>query len=136
MSPMLLMALWFLVAAITTWLKLNNSPLQIVLYKLQIICGFLIMLSVADAGLLNKFARYSIYTMPVFLFHEPLLTVFKKISMVVLTHTPQIELLIFLIAPVITILICVVLSAILTCMTPKFYRLLTGGRQLLVKKTL
>lgn len=62
----------------------------------------------------------------IFLVHEPLLTIIKKI--LYLISGSQLIFVIYIIAPIICIITCIILGNILKKNTPKVYYILTGGR--------
>lgn len=74
--------------------------------------------------LLKNLAGYSFF---VYVAHEPLLTVIKKI-LLYMGHSSIWILLIYFIAPIITISICLTIGRILRKYTPKFYAFISGGR--------
>lgn len=122
------MIMWIIISASSIYFKLVGFSEWMLLTKLQILWGSMLMLKVADAGVFNNLARYSIYTLPVFFFHEPLLTLVKKLVAVTLPHTPLIDLVIFFAAPVLVILASAAVSIKMAQIMPTLYNLLLGGR--------
>lgn len=80
--------------------------------------------SIRDSFLLKNLVGYSFF---VYVAHEPLLTVIKKI-LLYMGHSSIWILLIYFIAPIITISICITIGRILRKYTPKFYAFISGGR--------
>lgn len=73
---------------------------------------------------INKFAKYSFF---IYVTHEPLLTVIKKL-LLRLGNSPILILFIYFIAPIVTIFICITIGRILNSYFPKFYAFISGGR--------
>ncbi len=74
--------------------------------------------------LLKNLAGYSFF---IYVAHEPLLTVVKKI-LLYMGHSSIWILLVYFIAPVITISICIIIGRMLRGYFPKFYAFISGGR--------
>ncbi|MEG0857292.1 MAG: acyltransferase [Terrisporobacter sp.] len=78
-----------------------------------------------DLGKEMKLAKYGIF---IYFFHIPLQSIIKKLWFKVMPITDISSLLIFFVAPVITIIICALTGIFLRKYMNKFYGLLTGGR--------
>lgn len=64
----------------------------------------------------------------IFAFHEPILTIFKKGLIFLAGKTEFTSILVYFLAPIITILISIAVGAILRQRATSFYQLITGGR--------
>ena len=73
---------------------------------------------------LKKLAGYSFF---IYVAHEPLLTVIKKLLLCI-GGSPIMILIIYFMAPLITICVCVVIGCLLKDRFPKFYAFISGGR--------
>lgn len=80
--------------------------------------------SIRECFLLKHLAGYSFF---IYVAHEPLLTVVKKI-LLYMGHSSIWILLVYFIAPVITISICIIIGRMLRGYFPKFYAFISGGR--------
>lgn len=72
-----------------------------------------------------RLAKYGIF---IYFFHIPLQSIIKKLWFKLMPITEVSSLLIFIIAPIITIIICIATGIILRKYMRKFYMILTGGR--------
>lgn len=68
------------------------------------------------------------YTFFIYAFHEPLLAILKKTGYYILGTNEQSSISIYLVAPIITISVALMLAKIIQTITPRFYHLITGGR--------
>lgn len=73
---------------------------------------------------LKKLAGYSFF---IYVAHEPLLTVIKKLLLCI-GNSSILILIIYFMAPLVTISICIVVGCILKSKIPKFYAFISGGR--------
>lgn len=73
---------------------------------------------------LKKLAGYSFF---IYVAHEPLLTVIKKLLLCI-GNSSILILMIYFMAPLVTISICIVVGCILKSKIPKFYAFISGGR--------
>lgn len=64
----------------------------------------------------------------IFAFHEPLLTIFKKGLIFMAGNTEFTSILVYFLAPIITILICMAVGTLLRQQASSFYQFITGGR--------
>lgn len=78
-----------------------------------------------DLGKEMKLAKYGIF---IYFFHIPLQSIIKKVWFKIMPLTDVSSLIIFFVAPVVTIIICALTGIFLRKYMNKFYRLLTGGR--------
>ncbi|MBI1767583.1 MAG: acyltransferase [Bacteroidetes bacterium] len=128
-----LSALWLLIVLLTTSLITFNRDIFVfnALNNLGILIGILSVWSLYDHVDHGQIAKYSIlfgYSFFIFVFHEPMLTILKKGMFFLLGRTNFSSLLIYVVAPVITIGLSMLLSLILRRRTPRLYNLATGGR--------
>lgn len=124
--PYLFTGLWFAICISVTHWQLNYAW-----HSLGIICGIIALWTLYDLiyPALNKLILNSpIYSLSFFIYlvHEPLLTVIKKTLYSI--SGSQLTFIIYIIAPIICIITCIILGNILKKGTPKLYYILTGGR--------
>ena len=81
-------------------------------------------LFIRESPLLKNLAGYSFF---IYVAHEPLLTVIKKLLLLI-GHYSNWILLTYFIAPIVTISICITVGKILRAYYPKFYAVISGGR--------
>ena len=129
--------IWILLVLIKTYLVYINSENEWfirILHKSSILIGIisiwllydLIFRKVDILG--SKFYLLFQYTFFLYAFHEPLLTIFKKLLFYILGNSEFSSFLIYIIAPMITILLSIIIGSITRKMTPKLYYIMTGGR--------
>lgn len=101
------------------------------LHKVSVLIGILAVWSLYDS-LINggmktdiKALKYSFF---IYVFHEPMLQFLKKILFYLTYKNELISLIIYIVAPIITILICIIVGFILRLAAPKFYLFICGGR--------
>lgn len=76
----------------------------------------------------RKLLSFSSYSFFIYLSHEPLLTMIKKGLFYITGYSELISMANFLIAPILTILICVNSAKLIHSLHPKFYHMINGGR--------
>jgi hypothetical protein len=81
-----------------------------------------------DHKYIAKFSYAFGYTFIIFVFHEPILTIFKKGMFFLLGSTNFASLFIYFIAPLMAICCSVFVGYVLKRQTPGFYNAVTGGR--------
>jgi surface polysaccharide O-acyltransferase-like enzyme len=131
----LMLLVWFLILTTKTILPLfeTNELLKSIFLKASILIGI-----VALWGFLDRFTnrlatnKVFLYGMTfsffIYLFHEPLLTIVKKALFAALSFTSFTSLIIYLVAPIITILLCVFVGVIFKALAKSLYLFSTGGR--------
>ena len=128
---------WIVAVVIKTSLELINfKPLFAIniFLKASILLGILAIWSLYDAlkkSNQNKiFFKKSIVETSFFIFalHEPLLTIVKKVCFFMIGKENNKPLIVYIISPIITIIICITVGLILKKYLNKFYSILTGGR--------
>ena len=68
------------------------------------------------------------YVFPIYLFHEFNLTFFRKLLSAILPNTVLFVVLEYFLCPLIIIVYCIMLSIVLNKISPKLYKIITGGR--------
>lgn len=134
-SVFYLMAFWvILVGFKSALLYFDCNPLltQIVL-KLSILVGMIAFWGIYDVFCSRDSSKKGVlkisgFTFFIFAAHEPMLTIFKKVLFVVLNQTPMSHLEIFILAPLLAIISCLLLAMILKKYITAGYGLITGGR--------
>lgn len=112
----------------------DNSYLLLILHKISILIGIVAIWSFYDIWVKNRdltkstlyaFSNYSFF---IFVFHEPMLSFLKKILFYVTNKNELMSLLIYIIAPLITIVMSLLIGCYLKRFVPKFYSIISGGR--------
>lgn len=134
-SPILLLSLWLILLIIKLYLNYINGDvfLKLLIHQFSILVGMMALWGSYDA--IFKKRKYtpsknSVILLSFFLFvsHEPLLTIIKKLFYFVLGISELTSLIIYIISPVITITICLFAGQIVKKSAPRMYMVLTGGR--------
>ncbi len=118
---------------------LRNNFISIVLVKIIIITGILAVWSLYDKLFINKDLSghrfYFICSFSFFLyaFHIPTLNMFKRGLFHFMEKSDFTSLTIYFAAPILTISIGLLLGYYLKLLNPKFYAIITGGRQNIIK---
>lgn len=110
-----------------------NSILELMLLKASILIGIIAFWngydSIAYFKRENKKLNYIVsFSFFLYLFHEPFLTIVKKLLFSLLPKLPQFYLLVYFLAPLITILTALLLGSFLKYKMSSIYRFITGNR--------
>jgi len=115
-------------------INFQNEWLIRILHKSSILVGIIsiwfmydLIFKKVDIGK-TKYYQLFQYTFFLYAFHEPVLTIFKKAFYYILGQSELSSFLIYIIAPIITILVSILVGSIARKIMPKFYYLMTGGR--------
>jgi uncharacterized phage infection (PIP) family protein YhgE len=104
------------------------------LSKINILAGILSFWFLYDRVFKNsdvsatKYYSLFQYTFILYAFHEPLLLIIQKILYFLIGKTEFSSFLIYIVAPIIGIIICIISGFYIQKWFPKFYYLITGGR--------
>jgi peptidoglycan/LPS O-acetylase OafA/YrhL len=136
-TVILLLILWLIWVAFRTYLALKPDIDHYAVHRHLIgftLIGFVLLWFVYDLvdEQLRKwkwFGMASLYSFGVFLFHEPLLTIVKKIVVRVLGPNDLSLLFAFFMAPLIGLLVSLLFSKFLSAKLPLVYGLFTGNRR-------
>lgn len=129
--------LWVFILGIKTYfffLDLEFDLLIKLLHKSSILVGIISLWAMYDKVYgrinLNKSLLQDVfkYTFFIFAFHEPILTIYKKLFYFLMGETELSSFLIYIFAPLITILTSIISAFILINISVGFYKLITGGR--------
>jgi hypothetical protein len=129
--------LWIAIVLIKTrlgFLEFRNLLLISILHKISILLGILTINHLYDILFKNmdvaKTNAYKIVTFSFFVFtsHEPLITIIKKVLFFVAGNGEIKSFIIFFIAPLLTIPLCISVGYLLKKHTPNFYGVITGWR--------
>lgn len=90
--------------------------------------GIYDLLFTIDSGIKEKLLQVSGFTFFIYLSHEPLLTVIKKVFFIVLGKEEINYLQVYIVAPVSTILCCILIAVVLKNNLKTLYEIITGGR--------
>lgn len=129
--------LWFflvLTQTILHYFDFEHVIFITVIHKISLIFGVLFIWQLYDSIFLkkdiSKTKLYSLFSFSFFIFvsHEPLLSVFKKLFYYIFGKEEITSLIIYFLAPVVCIILCVIVAYILKNIFPRFYGIITGGR--------
>lgn len=123
--------MWLTLVFFTTYLLTFEETSFTLLNNLEILVGLLTVWSLYDYTDPGQIAKYSIlfgYSFFIFVFHEPLLTVLKKGLFFLLGRTNFSSLAIYIIAPLMTIALSMLIRYLLRKHALRFYNFTTGGR--------
>jgi len=129
--------LWIIVVLFKTRLVfLGNQSLFLIstLHRISILMGILTIHHLYDNMFKNadvaKSAAYKIVPFSFFVLtsHEPLITIIKKILFFIAGNGEVRSVIIFIVAPILTIPLCILAGNILKKHTPYFYGVITGWR--------
>jgi len=104
------------------------------MHKISIFFGMIAIWSIYDMLMIKRVhpnktvLKFSFYSFFLYLFHEPILIITKKGFFYFLGVGEIISVVIYFLAPIIVVFISIILSAFFKTTTPKFYKLITGGR--------
>lgn len=129
--------LWIVILFIKTQLIQMNLELDLIigfLPKLSILIGIISLWTIYDIVMKGKTQPNKIilfltsFSFFIYAFHEPTLILIKKGLFYILGSEEIIGLMIYFVAPIITIFISIFVAYFLKKYIPKFYYLITGGR--------
>lgn len=119
---------------ILAYINFENTILLNIIYKVSILIGIPAIWSLYDFLFKNKkVSNYPFYFVTSFsfflyVFHEPLLTIIKKVLFTLMGKGELASVSIYVIAPLLTIPMSIFIAYYLKQITPKFYQLITGER--------
>ena len=134
-KTLLLLSVWMLILAIKTMATFEESWywLNIVLLKVSILIGVVAFWWSYDYFqkqiVNNRIVLFTIeFSFFIYLTHEPFLTIIKKVLFAVVARTSETNLIVFFVAPVITIVLSIFVGSILKSKLKSIYYFSTGGR--------
>lgn len=122
-------------AATSIWISICSltvlCELDYIWHCIGILSGIIALWTLYDLiypKLNSRILNSHIYSFSFFIYlvHEPLLTVIKKLVYIIFNS--HYTLIIYIIAPILCSTICIILGTTIKSITPKFYYILTGGR--------
>lgn len=128
---------WTMLIAAKTFIMHNRTSYSLtadILHKFSILAGLVALWSSYDDVFKDKdptkYKWYSItaVTFFIFLFHEPTLTIFKKVLFSLFGQTAFSHLAVYFIAPALTFLATLFSAILIKRHFPKLYRVICGGR--------
>ncbi|MFC4209928.1 acyltransferase family protein [Pedobacter lithocola] len=124
--------LWIIILLVRTSLiqySFESTFVISLLHKIGVLIGGLAMWSMYDTMIASKreFEIYN-YSFFIFVFHEPMLSFVKKIFFYLSNKSELLSLVIYFVAPVLVIAICLFVGSLLKRVVPKFYLFICGGR--------
>jgi surface polysaccharide O-acyltransferase-like enzyme len=131
----LMLCIWIVILTLKTILSLfiANVFLESILLKVSILVGIIAFWWFLD-GITIRLGRNKVFlsgmtfSFFIYLFHEPLLTIVKKALFAALSVNSLTSLAVYLVAPVLTILICVLVGFVFKSRLNFMYKLTTGNR--------
>lgn len=136
-TKLMIVLSWLLLVLVKTLLVLYNTvSIQVVnhLHHLAVFMGLLAVWVGYDLVVQERdvkrtlLYRFTVFTFFIYVSHEPLLSVVKNVLFVCLGHHPMVSLMVYLLTPLITIVLCLAFGTILLQHAPALYGMLTGGR--------
>jgi surface polysaccharide O-acyltransferase-like enzyme len=130
---LLVMVAWAVLLLFSTYWSLEKVPAAVYLDKDAILFGlfsvwFAYDLLARNRQLNQRLLRMTTLTFFIFAAHEPLQTVYKKLLLARAGVTPTTNLVVYLAAPLITLVSVIVVGLSLQRYVPAFYGIITGGR--------
>jgi surface polysaccharide O-acyltransferase-like enzyme len=116
------------------YINFENEWLIRILAKSSILIGIISIWLIYDVIFkkidISKTRYYKLfqYTFFLYAFHEPVLTIFKKGFYYILGVSELSSFLIYISAPIVTVLVSILIGSIARTIMPKYYYLITGGR--------
>ncbi|WP_242854423.1 acyltransferase family protein [Oxobacter pfennigii] len=111
-------------------LKLGSK--YFILQNISILFGMLTLIYVSkhliQSDLFNLFILIAQHSFVIFACHKTLVTIFFRIAFKLLPQILIVELFQYLFIPILTIVCCIILEIIIKKLSPKFCRMLVGGR--------
>lgn len=129
-----LVLMWFCLIWAKMGLIYFNYPTSIyitILHKLGILMGMLAIWSVYDSLIYSKseiILKWAPFSFFIYAFHEPILIILKPALFTLLGKGELNSLVVYIFAPLLSILLGIFVAAKLQKVSPKFYSLITGGR--------
>ena len=129
--------IWIIILSLKTTLiytKYDQTVLFLLLDKIGTLIGIIAIWSIYDIAMRNKtnpnktIYNLSLFTFFIYVFHEPLLKIIKKVIFYISGASGIMSMINFFMAPVITIFICILVGNFIKKNAPGFYSLITGGR--------
>ena len=124
---------WLLIVTLTTYLITfdKGGAVLNLLNNIGIATGLVAVWSLYDLVEPKQVLKYSTlfaYSFIIYVFHEPLLTILVKTMFFIWGKTATSSLLIYLLAPLLAIAVCMALRYLWVRVAPRFYDFVTGGR--------
>ena len=122
--------IYILACAVRAALMYTDLPLLDLAENVVILFGVPFMWLLYDRidNIKNKKFKMAKYGIFIYFFHIPFQSILKKIWFKVMPMSNMSSLIIFFVAPVITITVCVLVAMFLRRFMYRFYEILTGGR--------
>jgi peptidoglycan/LPS O-acetylase OafA/YrhL len=130
-SPASWLFVWLVVLGIKTWCTVYEHQRFVPLHRVSILLGFCVLwLSYPMLNNLCGNFLYSLskYAFAIFLFHRPMIQVFRRAAQMLADNNGLVLLVGYFCVVFLSILISVLLAFILNKTVPKFYNVLVGSR--------
>lgn len=132
----LFLFLWVSLALIKTTLVYNAGDYHLIgfIHKISVLFGILALFALYDKLYatrdVSKSPMYKYFSLSFFIYtsHEPILTVAKKAFFFALGRSDIAILINYLLAPILTISLCMIIGHFIRENLPKFYKFVSGGR--------
>ena len=124
-------ALWMLLLAIKTYPAIMNNDTNVVLHRIALIIGVVAIW--LNYNMIEKLCGrfllwFSKYTFMVYLFHMPFIRVLREVFEKLNMRSNFFVLPGYFFCVVVAIAGCILLSVCMKSITPRFYRIINGGR--------
>lgn len=128
--------IWPLIVLFKTVIMSQSSDQIVILFshKISIIIGLIAIWSIYDIIMIKKvnpnkvIMSLSYFSFFLYAFHEPILTIIKKGLFYFAGASEIVSIIIYFLAPTMTIIISILFGSFVKKYIPKFYGLITGGR--------
>lgn len=123
-----------IIKTLLVYINYENEWLIRIFHKLSIMVGIISIWLIYDIIFKKidiaktKYYQLFQYTFFLYAFHEPVLSIFKKAFYYILGHTELSSLLIYMLVPLVTISVSILIGFITRKIMPKYYYLMTGER--------
>ncbi|HCQ75921.1 MAG TPA: hypothetical protein DIV44_03850 [Leeuwenhoekiella sp.] len=130
----ILVFIWIFVSVFLSYLSVNgyNSDFLYIIYKINLLLGVCVVWNSSNYLIIDKHSFLSIrffsLSFFIFCFHEPVLTIFKKIIFKIFNNSPLIVITAYFLLPILVILLGVIIGNTLKIRFSGLYKLLTGNR--------
>lgn len=129
--------IWFAFLLFRTYLINSSFENEILIrftHYINVLIGIFAVWSLYDLIVKNKDLTeskifiVSNFTFFIYVFHDPMLSFIKKIFFYLMGYSEFLTLVVYILSPVITILLCILVGSFLRKFTSTFYTLICGGR--------
>jgi surface polysaccharide O-acyltransferase-like enzyme len=125
--------IWICILLIKTYFSFSDAYFVNYFHKISIIIGIFAVWIIYDVWVSSQIKQTKIFQLTDFTFfifasHEPILTIIKKGMLKIMGVGSYSNLIVYLISPILTLGIIMIIGLLLRHYTPQFYSVITGGR--------